>query len=146
MSASFDSAAFRELSSGDGYATWGKASTFATKKIPGSDDTVLQLAGIALPKLAMPIMGTASEMAALLGKVGVEGSLVFTYETVTARLESMEPPVSIGIGNDLYVSTLHLIRSSGAISPAPDTGSLILDSDRAVVTDDGGALVTDAPL
>lgn len=114
-----------------GFAVWSKAAGFVVKKIPGGSKNVIQTFAPALPRMTMPIVGTAAQMLALQAKVGVQGTLVFHFETTTARLLSMGPPVSIGIDNDLYFSTLELIRSSPYFAVQPDailmqTGAQIL--------------------
>lgn len=113
MTTSFAGAAFRQLSDGQGrYAVWAKTGGFIIKKIPGGDKNVIQKFAPAFPRMTMPITGTAAQMVALQGKVGDSGSLIFHFETATARLLLMSEPVSIGIGNDLYFSSLTFIRSS----------------------------------
>lgn len=139
----FDSASFDELSDGSSqYAGWSKPGLTVVKKIPGGSKNVIQKIGVGMPKLALAIKGTKAQMTALLAKVGDEGSLTFNFETTTARLESMEPPTSIGIDNDLYTSTLNFLRSSGGITALP---SNLLRSDAGNrLTDNSGGYLTHA--
>ena len=124
--ASFASATFDELGNDSTYNIWSKAGIAVVKKIPGGDDSVIQKIGIDLPRLSMPVKGTAAQITALYDKVGDSGSLVFSYETCTARLESMEPPQSIGIDNDLYTSVLNFIRSTSVVSALPVTSTAFI--------------------
>lgn len=109
--ASFDGAAFDELGPDSTYAIWQKEGVFTTKKIPGSADNVIQKIALGVPRLDMPIKGTASQITALYGKVGDSGTLAFTYESTNATLESMDSPLSIGIDNNLYTSVLHFLKT-----------------------------------
>src|SRR5919202_653785 len=117
--ASFDGATFKELSQDGRFAVWSKAATIVVKKVPGGDLNVIQVIGQALPRLTMPIACSASELTALYGKRGNEATLVFSYESTTARLESIAPPALAAVGSDLYFTSLSFIRSSGAITSAP---------------------------
>ena len=119
--ASFASATFDELSNDHEYAVWSKQGIAVIKKIPGGDKNVIQKIAVDLPRMTMPIKGTAAQITALYGKVGDSGTLIFSYETCTARLERMEPPQSIGIGNDLYASALSFIRTASITSVSTDT-------------------------
>lgn len=109
--ASFDGAGFDELGPDSTYNVWQKDSNFVVKKIPGSADNIIQKIAVGVPRLDMPIKGTASQITALYGKVGTSGTLAFTYESTSARLESMDSPLSIGIDNNLYTSVLHFLRT-----------------------------------
>ncbi len=138
MTTSFDGASgWRQLSSGSGYAVWSKTGGFVIKKIPGGAKNVIQKFAQAFPKMTMPIEGTAAQMTALQGKVGVEGSLVFHFETCTARLLSMTAPISIGIDNDLYFSSLTFIRSSGYFAIATASTTRITEAGDIRLTEDG---------
>lgn len=109
--ASFASATFDELGPDSTYAVWQKDSNFVVKKIPGSADNVIQKIALARARLDMPIKATASQITALYGKVGDSGTLAFTYESVSATLEAMDSPLSIGIDNNLYTSVLHFLKT-----------------------------------
>jgi hypothetical protein len=135
MAHSFDGSTYDPLSDGSSiYPVWSKAGIAVVKKIPGGSKNVIQKIGVGLPRMALPIKGTRAQMDALLGKVGDSGTLIFPYETCVARLESMEPPTSIGIGNDLYTSVLNLIR----------TASVSTVSSTAFITEGGDAFITEA--
>jgi hypothetical protein len=136
--ASFDSAGFDELGQDSVYNIWSKSGIAITKKIPGGDKNVIQKIGVDLPRLAMPIKATASQITALYGKVGGSGTLVFSYETCTARLESMEQPQSIGIGNNLYTSQLNLIR---LVSVGTPTTGFITEVGETFITEGGDTLI-----
>jgi hypothetical protein len=103
---------------------------------------VIQKISTGLPRLMMPITGTKTQMQALLAKVGDEGSLIFSYETTTARLEAMAPPTSIGIDNDLYTATLTLIRSNGAITTVP-ASAWLTESSETWITETGETWITE---
>src|SRR5262249_37195209 len=109
--------------------------TIVVKKIPGGDVNVIQVIGEALPRLSMPIACSAAELSALYGKRGGEASLVFSYETTTARLEPIAPPSLAAVGPALYFASLSVIPSSGAITSVPST---------ALITEDGATLLTEA--
>lgn len=128
---SFDGTTFKQLSD-NGYVTWPKASVRVIKKIPGGPLNVIQKIGTGVSRVTIPALMTEAQKDTLLGKVGTSGSLIFTYETVTAKLEAMEPPVSQGIDNDLYVSALTFKRSS---APA---GSIV---SNAILLEDGTYLL-----
>lgn len=129
---SFDGTTLIELNGGGGYVTWPKAAVSVLKKIPGGSVNVIQKIGTGVSRLSIPALLTAAQASALQGKVGNSGSLVFSYETVTATLEAMEPLVSVGIDNDLYQTTLTFRRSS---APA---GSVVSD---AILLEDGTYLL-----
>lgn len=136
MAHSFDGATLKQLSDGSGrYAVWSKTGGFVIKKIPGGDKNVIQKFSAAFPRMTMPITGTAAQMVALQGKVGEEGTLVFHFETCTARLLSMEPPVSIGIDNDLYFSALTFLRTSPYFTVPLD--AILLQTGRMLLTETG---------
>lgn len=132
--ASFAAATFDELGNDSTYNVWSKQGIAITKKIPGGAKNVIQKIGTDLPRMAMPIKGTASQITALYGKVGDSGTLIFSYETCAARLESMEPPQSIGIDNDLYTGVLSFIR----------TASVSTVSSTAWLTESGDTWITES--
>lgn len=136
----FDSTTFKELNGGDGYAQWPKTATSVLKKIPGGSVSVIQRVGTAVSRLTIPALMTEAQTSALLGKVGNSGSLVFTAETVTATLEAMESPISVGIGNDLYLSALTFRRSS---APAGSivTNAILLEDGTYLLLEDNSRLV-----
>lgn len=137
---SFDGATFKERGrNAQTWPLWGKAGIAVIKKIPGGPKNVIQKLTIDMPRLDLVVRVTAAELAALYGKVGVEGSLVFSYETCTARLERMDGE-EVGAGNDRYFVTLHLLRSSGAIAGTPATA--LLSDSGAYLLSDGGDYLT----
>jgi hypothetical protein len=134
MTTSFDSAAFLELASDGVYAGWSKTGSVVFKKIPGGDDTVIQKTGTGLPRLTMQALMTAAQLSAMYGKVGSSATLIFSYETCTARLEKIDGAQSIGIDNDIYTANLSFIRT-GSVSTTPAA---------ARVTEAGVVRVTEA--
>ena len=131
---SFSGIAFRELGNDGLYKLWSKAGIVVIKKIPGGGN-VIQKIGVGLPRLSMPIQCTAAQLTSLYAVVGDSASLVFSYETTTARLESIDPPARVSINADLYETTLSFIRSGGGISTTPST---------AFLTESGDTFVTEA--
>ena len=131
----FDGVTFQEL--GPEYPIWSKSGTTIVKKIPGSSNNVIQKIGVDLPRLSLQVKLTAAQLTSMYGKVGNSASLVFSYETTTARLESIDPPVSIGIDNDIYLATLSFIRSSGAITGASGSSVRITESSDTRLTESG---------
>lgn len=111
MAHSFDGATLKQLSTDHKLAVWSKTGGFVIKKIPGGGN-VIQVIGLSFPRMSMPVIGTAAQMGSLKAKVGSSGTLIFHYETTTARLISMDAPVSIGIDNDLYTSALTFLRTA----------------------------------
>lgn len=138
---SFDSVQFTQLSA-DGYPTWPRTAVLVIKKIPGGSGNVVQRIGTATSRLSIPALMTAAQASAMLGKVGTTGSLAFEYETTTATLEAMEPPVSIGIDNDLYTSSLSFRRGS-APTGAAITNAILLQNGTYLLLEDGSNLLTE---
>jgi hypothetical protein len=117
MSASFASVVFKEIGQGggQGYPVWAKAGNVVLKKIPGSGDTVIQVIGTKLPTAAIPARMTAAQLTSMYGVVGTSGTLVFHFESTTARLESIDQVEEFFHGADRYTAVLHFIRSSSSI-------------------------------
>jgi hypothetical protein len=135
MTASFDSAAFGELASSGTFAVWSKAGTTQIKHIPGGDKNVIQKISVGLPRLALPIKATASQLTALYAKRGVTGTLVFGYESATAVLESITNVAEQAAGKNVYTATLNLIRTA-SVSSAPST-ALITEASEYFITEAG---------
>ena len=136
---SFDGVTIAERGAGAAnFPIWQKRGLAVIKKIPGGDVNVIQTIGVDLPRLAMPARVTAAQLTALYGKVGVSGSLVFSYETTTALLESIEGE-EISAGKDTYMVTLTFVRSGGAIG-AP-ANALVTNLGESLVTGAGDTLV-----
>lgn len=107
--ASFAGITIRERPAGEGYPTWNKAMLLAIKPRP-NDDPVIQEVGEDVQKLALAVEVTGAQLASLYDQVLESGSLVMDWETVNAFLESVSPPQQIGIGNDLFLAVLNLVR------------------------------------
>lgn len=137
---SFDGTTFKELSA-DGYVTWPKAAVSVIKKVPGGALNVIQRIGTAVSRVTIPALVTAAQASALEGKVGDSGSLVFSDETVTATLEAIEPRISIGIGNDLFVTSLTFRRSSAPIGSAVADAFLLEDGTYILLEDSTNLLL-----
>lgn len=135
----------RGAGGGRGFPVWSKSGVIVVKKIPGGDDTVIQIIGSALPRLAMPVKLTGSALASLQAAVGTTASLVFHFETASATLESVSDVRQFRTF-DIWFCTLNFIRASTVFTiPGGGSGSLIIDSTLASVTDSDGALIYDAP-
>ena len=136
---SFDGVTIGERGSGgQSFPIWQKRGLAVVKHIPGGDVNVIQVIGFDLPRMSMPARVTAAQLTALYGKVGVSGSLVFSYETTTALLESIEGE-EISAGKDTYMVTLTFVRSGGAIG-AP-SNALVTDLGETLITGGGDTLV-----
>jgi hypothetical protein len=133
---SFDGVSFKELTQDSTYPTWSKSGNTLIKNIPGGSKNVIQKVGTDLPRLAMPVQLTAAQLASLKTKAeaATVGTLIFSYETCTARLQSVDSPASVGIDNDIYPATLNFIRT-GSVSTTPTT---------AILAENGNPLITEA--
>lgn len=142
MAGSFSGITFRERGrgSGQGFPVWSKAGVVVLKKIPGSGDTVIQAIGTQLPRLGLIVRVTAAQLTSLYAVVGTSATLVFHFETTTARLESIDTPVQMA-ANDVFEATLNLIRSSASIS-TPATARLTESGDTRV-TESGDPRITE---
>jgi hypothetical protein len=111
MSATYNSHTFHERGSvGLSNPGWGKKFITAVKIIPGGSPVVQSIASD-VQRLAMPIQGTASELAALEGDAdGDTHSLAWSGGTDTCLLEEMAPRVEVMPGVDLYQSVLTFIK------------------------------------
>lgn len=132
---SFRSKTFKELNN-DGYTAWPRATVSARKKIPGGPHKVIQKIGTAASTAQIPALMTEAEKDDMLNEVGNSGSLIFLYETVTAKLLEMAPPVSEGVDNDLWTSILTFRRSG-----APSGGGIPAN---ARLTEAGDARITES--
>jgi hypothetical protein len=133
---SFDGVSFKELTQDSTYPTWSKSGNTLIKNIPGGSKNVIQKVGTDLPRLAMPVQLTAAQLASLKTKAeaATVGTLIFSYETCTARLQSVDSPASVGIDNDIYPATLNFIRT-GSVSTTPTT---------AILAENSNPLITEA--
>src|SRR5262245_29809163 len=100
------------------YPVWSVTGTVVVTKIPGGSKNVVQVLGMKLPRLALTVKCTAAQLATLRGKIGETGTLVFSFETTTATLESVSDAQEIGAGHNIYFATLNLIRSSASFGAA----------------------------
>jgi hypothetical protein len=107
--ASFAGITIRERPNGDGYPTWDKRDILAIKPRP-NDDPIIQEIGMDVQRLALAVELTGAQLASLYDQVLESGSLVMNWETHNAFLESISPPQRIGVGNDLYLAVLNLVR------------------------------------
>jgi hypothetical protein len=107
--ASFSGATFLESRQSDGYPTWDKIDLLIIRA-RANDDPVIAVNGMDVQRVTVAAQCTAAELTALYDLVLESGSLVFDYETHTAFLESMGAAQQIGIGNDIYLTTLSFIR------------------------------------
>jgi hypothetical protein len=111
MSASFASHTFKERgSSGMNNPGWDRKMNSVVKIIPNGSP-VVQWIGIDVQRLAMPISCTASELSILYSDVEADThSLVWSGGTDDACLESIDTPLEVMPGHDLYVTVLHFIK------------------------------------
>lgn len=139
---SFDGVTIKGERGNDGtsFPTWNKPGVSVVKKIPGGDVNVIQIIGTGPARLGLAVKVTFAQLTSLYGKLGVTGSLVFSYETATAKLESIDTPVQIGT-NDEYFTTLNFIRSSG-VSTTPAT-AFLTEAGDILATEGGDAFVTE---
>jgi hypothetical protein len=133
MSGSFDGTNFiGERGAGaSAFPVWGKAGSIVIKRVPLGNKNVIQKIAVGLPRLALVVKVTAAQLAALRGKIGVEGTLVFGYESATARLESITGAAEQSAGHDVYFATLNLIRLA-SVGSTPSTARVIESGDTRV--------------
>ncbi len=117
--ASFSGVTFKERGSGSGqgFPVWSMAGNIALKKVAGSATTVIQITGVKLPRLSLPVRVTAAQLTDLRAAVGTSDTIIFHFETTTAILESITDVEEFYHGLDKYTATLNLIRSSSFASP-----------------------------
>jgi hypothetical protein len=111
MATTYNGHAFKESgSAGANVPSWPKKWLTITKIIPGGTP-VVQSIGADVPRLVMPIQGTASQMSAIEGDMdGSTHSLVIASGTYTALLEELSPRIEVKPGTDLYQRTATFLK------------------------------------
>ena len=74
------------------------------------DEADVSHIGLDVQKATIAGLVTAAELGALYDQVGESGSLIMDWETHTAVLESIDPPVRAEVGGDLFTIAMHFIR------------------------------------
>lgn len=123
---------------GTSFPTWDKPGVSVIKKIPGGSLNVIQTIGTGPARLGLAVKVTGAQLGSLYGQLGDTDTLIFSAETATARLESIETPVKVG-ANDEYFTTLNFIRSSG-VSTVPST-AILLEDGTPILLEDGTYLL-----
>ena len=106
--ATFDGAGFSERGQGGGlfFPIHGIKINVAILKVPGGAKTYLQPLQVPPTPFDCPAQMTASQLAAMRGKVGVSGTLAYSFGSFTATLESVDGPVEVKRGQDYWQGTL----------------------------------------
>lgn len=139
--ASFGAISFKER--GVPYPLWSKGGIVVIKHIAGSDKNVIQKLGLTRPRLAMSARVTASALTSLYAALGTSATLTFSFEAVSATLESIDPPEEFYHGLDFYTVTLHFIRSSGDFSSGSGAGARVTESGDTRVTESGDTRIVE---
>lgn len=136
----FSGITFLERGGGGGqrFPTWSKGGIVVVKHVPGSDTNVIQVIGMALPRVAMPVKVSGAQLAALQAAVGSVGTLAFYFETTSARLTSVTDVQQVRTF-DVYFATLNFTRSS-TVFTTPST-SLLLEDSTPILLEDGTFLL-----
>lgn len=108
--ASFDGVEFSERGAGNGamFPIHPIRINTVILKIPGGAKSVLQTFGVPPSAFDMPARVDAAHLSALRGKVGTSGTLIYSFGSFTARLESVSEPAEVKRDRDYYFVTLKL--------------------------------------
>src|SRR5262249_16066069 len=90
------------------FPIWGRKGRLAVLDVPGANGDVIQKMGRKSDTLAVLATCTQSEPDALYGDVGTSGSLVFSYDTRTAVLDSIDGPHEV-LTSGRFVVTLNFL-------------------------------------
>jgi len=125
---------------GQGFPVWSVGGTVAIKKVPGGSSNTIHTTSIKPPTLAMPVRVTGAQLTSLYGVVGTSATLVFHYESTTARLESIDNVEEYFHNQDAYYATLNFTRSAPFSTPTPTHAATVQYNHSTI---DDGAGMTD---